>query len=100
MSSLKYNVELVTDLVPVDSNTITGKIGDSTIEIKRRMNGWNVNLVIVIDGLLMHDDAVTPECRVAFERLLNRAWSAKESATKATRAKSLPALTKFIEIIN
>ncbi len=100
MSSLKYNVEQVTNLVPVDSNTITGKIGDSSIEIKRRMNSWNVNLVIIIDGILMHDDAVTTDCKVAFERLMNRAWTAKDAANKATRAKSLPALTKFIQIVD
>lgn len=98
MSKLQYNVEVVTDLVVVDQNTITGKIGESTVEFRRRLDGWHVNFVILIDGILLHDSEATPVCKDAFQMMMNKAWLIKYDQEKAVRAKSLPALNKLITI--
>lgn len=91
MSKLQYNIEAVTDLTVVDQNTLTGKIGESSVEFRRRLCDWHVNLVILIDGILVHDSEATEVCKGAFEQMTNK-------ACRAACAKSLPALTQLITI--
>ena len=99
MSKLKYNTNAVTDLVIVDGSHLIGKIGDCKVEFKRRVNGWHVNFVIIIDGILLHDSTATEECKEAFERLMRAAWVIKDDKHAAARAKAIPELNKFITIL-
>lgn len=99
MSKIKYNVEAIENPVRIDSNTIEGTCDGCTVRVSRRLSGWSVNLVITIEGTVVHDSDAEEECQEAFEQLMNRACFDQDKIRGATKAKVLPVLKKFVEIV-
>lgn len=55
---------------------IEGTIGGQKIQVSRRLDGWTPRLVIVIDGLRIHDAEPSEEERMQFVKLKGRAMEA------------------------
>jgi hypothetical protein len=78
-----------------DRNAICGQLLPSRypIRLERHINGWEVWLRIVVDGVCVHDSDTTPSDRHAFEGLAIRANNAeserqdkhREEVTATTR---------------
>ena len=58
------NVKLLTNIKRVDNNHYTAQTtgpNNQTVEFRRRLDGWNVNFVVIIDGILYNDAPTTKE---------------------------------------
>lgn len=68
-----------------DRNTVTGKIGDQDVTVSRRMKDFAVELVITVDGVLVHMDTPNEQEKDQFRALYERALTDKSNAIDARR---------------
>lgn len=83
---MKIKFDTVQNPKRLNYNVVTGVLSSGeSIEVSRRQVGWNVQLVISIDGVPLHNDNPTEADREEFNKLMNRAADNEYDAAESKR---------------
>lgn len=71
------NLKVVENVRRIDNNKFVGTIpvdGKMDVEVSREQAGWQIVLVIKIDGGLFHKDVPTPKETLQFDEIMEQAF--------------------------
>lgn len=75
----------------LDLNVINARVCDRQVKFTRRMSGWNVRFIILMDDRIIHDDMVTAEDKVAWAELADKAHEVFDIDERAKAAQRFEA---------
>lgn len=82
---MKLTFDAVQSPVFDSSDTITGTLDGKPFTVSRRLSGWTPRIMVVLDGVSVHDDTANESDKAQFDALQHRAWLDQETIRDKAR---------------